>query len=168
MSSSQGLIVTDIGGNIRDERKLQYDSRKKKLIVDPRTDPVHLRVFERDGGTRITLDPGESYQETLLTIPHRMPYEPMFLSYYYCIDTPDDGSFSGIGDKYGINQIQMVYNCISCGDDTLQSEIDDTNFRIERYVNGPYSGDDPYTFKADEYLFRIRYMIIAQENYRNI
>lgn len=164
MRRRQGLLVTEEGGHIDNRQNMQYDSRKSKLTADPRTDPPHLDVFKRDGGTRVTLDPGETYEEVLEKFPHRIPLQPLCFMYFYIIEAPDNAYF-GAGN-YSIDRAFMQSGTLL--KDVIYMDVDTSDLYIRRYAEVDSDRSSSYTFNSDEYLFRIRYMIFSQGDYRTL
>lgn len=163
MKRRNGLIVTSLGGNVQDERDIEYDSRNSKLTTDTKPEPPHLDVFERDGGTRVTLAPGESYKETLETFTHRMPFQPLCFMYFYQVESPTN---YGGDNLYSIDREWMERSSLLT--DIMYMNVNKSSLSIRRYAEVSSDRSDSYTFKADEFTYRIRYMIFSQEDYRTL
>jgi hypothetical protein len=137
----------------------QYDSEKPKLTVDPTQLPPHLQLFELDGGTQWAINPGDDKTEIRSQIEHHMPFQPMFLCYFYTEDAP--AAFAGNIGQYALNEGLMRYNGATWFEE-LYTQVDSKYFYIKhRVLYSGFGGAD--TSYGSQYKFRVRLEIIARK-----
>lgn len=158
-----GLAFADENRSMRD-KTWRYDSRKKKWTVDLKADPKHLDLFELSGGTQFTLNygtpGGETAEETLFRIEHKMPFPPEFLCFFYMVDAPFAGAIGG----YSSNSVLMLLDNDEGAAETIYATVDDTYFYIKHYAEafGNEFSPPTITFFGSDYLFRVRYELLNQ------
>lgn len=157
-----GLIIANTGSDISHDRI--YDSRLKKLTVDPEPREKHFDVIELSGGTKWTISNSDTtiHEETLLRIKHNFPFEPQYVAYFLPIVNPYGGLFL---TSYSINQALMVFNAVGVGAEWLEASADTQYFYIKHKAQRDGLGSGNYTFYGSDFTFRIRYFIFNQPGY---
>lgn len=138
----------------------QYDSRKAKLTVDPGQDPPHLDVFEQVGGTAWVVSPGQYREEVLFEMAHQMKFYPLATFYFEEAASPTGGE--------GWYSQNLAYMSLSAGFTdgvSVQPSADKKKVQIIHWSQNN-SGTNSFTSKADQYLYRIKYMIFNQRDLR--
>lgn len=137
----------------------EYDTRRKKLHVQAKTDPKHLDIIHLTGGTAFPGN-GTIYTETLFQIKHELPFIPNCLVYFFIEDAPiSDSAFQFIG-QYVKNEFYM--SGTSGGlTDIIYYNIDDQYFYIKhQFATSPFN-PDPQPSTANQFKFKIKYIITS-------
>jgi hypothetical protein len=140
----------------------RYESDRPHLQASLIKTPAHLDITEMTGGTGWTTgaSPGTT-SETLLTIPHNLPYTPDVLVYFYSISYNGSTSDSRAG-KYGLDR--FIYSGGSGAVyDALFVEVDGTNLYIKHFLEDFFGGVG-YTSGANLYRMRIKYYILSNQS----
>lgn len=126
--SELGLFVATPGTSLP-ENKLDFDSRRKHLLVDLNITPKHFDVIHLTG-TNIT-SPGGSVEtsEILFSIPHKLPYIPKIETYIFV--SGDFNLYAGSGSYY-----RTFYPYSGSGgiSDIVRGEVDATNYYIKHSI----------------------------------
>lgn len=105
MRGKYGIVLANEGEDVRDNDPI-YDSRYRKVMVDPKKKPAHLQIVELNGGTSFSYANNEygEKSEYIFTLPHGMPYTPQVYGYFYIRDAPARAGGNAIG-KYSYNNL---------------------------------------------------------------
>ena len=147
-----GLFISQQGKNISSS-DLDFDSRRRHLLIDLDASPEHVGVISLTG-TNIT-STGAEVSETLFTIPHGLPYIPKVETYFFV-----SGSFNlyaGAGSYY--RGFFPYSGSTGTYFDRIVGEVDDTNFYIRHKIVallGP-----TFTSDAASYPLQVKYLIFS-------
>lgn len=160
--SEYGLVVAGDSGSVSDGTT-QYDTRRKKLLVDVVVTPKRLNILDDfNGGTNFTVtDPGDDgpKKEVLFEVDHNLGYVPYVEMYIYVVAAPGSpvlnvGSYAQDFLSYNAGGGDEVNDVLEHVEDTQKMQIVHTT-SIE-----PSSGDT-YTSTANDYTLRIKYFIFS-------
>jgi len=161
--SDWGIMIADT--DIK--KDVIYDSRKKKVTVD--LDPAFKRadVITLDGGTILdTTTPNQSITETLVTIPHNMPFKPQVHGFFYVTDAPDAASKPNVlvVGTYSKTVLDIIDNSVGYGTEAVYMIVTDTNVEIHHDVNSStgISGANPFHGIGSQAKLRFRYIVTNQ------
>jgi hypothetical protein len=160
-----GLIIA--GQSRRLDNDTIYNSRRKKLTVDPESVPPHFDLLENfSGGTKWVVPTDEYREEILLQIPHNMPFKPMFYAYFLQTSFPG-GSAGPFAAQYSTNISLMLFNAVGLGQEELFADADEDNFYIKHRFQSTtgFGGGGDATAYGDDYKFTIRYFIFNQPSF---
>lgn len=158
-----GLIIAGKSRGL--ENDTIYNSRRKKLTVDPESVPPHFDLLEDfSGGTKWTSVPiGELREEILLQIPHNMPFKPMFYAYF--LQTTVPGGTGPFAAQYSTNISLMLFNAVGVGSEELFADADETNFYIKHRFQTSDFSSGPQNAYGSDFKFTIRYFIFNQPSF---
>lgn len=147
-----GLFIAKDGTAISDH-KLQFDSRRKHLLVDLNIVPKHFDIVELTG-TNLSTPDGSPVEETLLTIPHRLPYIPKVETYIFV--SGDFNLYAGSGSYY-----RTFYPYTTTGGifDLVTGSADATNY----YIKHTLAASGAYTSDAADFPLQIKYYIFSNQ-----
>lgn len=152
--SDIGLFIAKSGKTIQDG-DLDFDSRRKHLLIDLKGNPVHFAAVDLTG-TNLSVGIGASATETLLTIPHHLPYIPKIETYFFV--SGNWNLYAGSGAYY---RTFYPYTTGGLVTDIVVGEVDATNYYIRHNViAGPV---DPYTSTAASFPLKVKYYIFSNK-----
>lgn len=157
MRLRRGIFIAKDGKSVGpgDNR---YESDKPRLLTSLIQTPPHLDLQTFAGGTSWTVGAGGDQSETLLTIPHNLPYTPEVLVYFYVISY--GGSTSHI--KAAVYMADRLWYTSGAGaDDLIYASVDGTNLEITHQTQtGP-----GYTSDAAQYQIRLKCYILSNDSH---
>lgn len=160
MSRNVGLIIAGESRTL--DNDTIYNSRRKKLTVDPEMTPPHFDLLQNfSGGTKWTMQPGDEKEEILLRVPHNMPFKPMFYAYF--LQTATGGQSSPFAQQYSTNISLMLFNAAGVGEEDLYADADEENFYIKHRAISTDSV--AHTALGSDFSFTIRYFIFNQPTF---
>lgn len=137
----------------------RYESDRPHLQASLIKTPPHMDLTELNGGTGWTTSGVPSVQsETLLTIPHNLPYTPEVLVYFYSISYNNSTS-DPLAGRYGLDRF-LYSGSFGGAYDGLYAEVNETNLLIKHYLEDFFGGTG-YVSPANLYRMRIKYYILS-------
>ena len=162
-----GLIIAADGSDISHDTK--YDSRRKKLTVDPDADPKHFDVISLSGGTKWTISDSNRalFEEVLFKVKHNLPFNPQTLAFFYPTSIASDLFVTSVENQYSTNTALMMFNASILGEEWLEAEADNQYFYIYHRAlrTDDATGAGPWTTEGSNFTYRIRYFIFNQPGY---
>lgn len=157
--SQRGILVAQDGASIQ-SKDPQYDSRKRRLLINLQSDLKHLD-FKEFTGTALVTNAGNSYhnEEILFTLPHKLGFDPKCLVYFVVEAISGDINAAGTGG-YGNNK---YFYSGSSGtiEDKIWFDTDDVNFYIKHTIDDFFGIG--WTSVANTYLIGCKYMICSNK-----
>lgn len=158
MRQRRGIYIAKDGKSvgIGDNR---YESDRPHLQASLIKSPPHLDLVEINGGTGWTTGASpNTWTETLLTVPHNLPYTPDVLVYFYSISYNGSTADSRAA-RYGLDRF-LYSGSSGVVYDALLVEVDGTNLYIKHFLEDFWGGVG-YTSGANLYRMRIKYYILS-------
>lgn len=159
MRSNRGFFIANDGKGVS-SGDLKFDTSRPHLSASLKMDPPHLDILETVGGTNFVLGAAPtSRSETLFTTPHKLPYTPELLIYYYAVSYNNDPNHANAGVYY---VDRFLYGYSASYTDILYAEVDGTNFYIKHYMENYFSSGQTST--AANWLIRVKYYILSNDS----
>ena len=152
--SNYGLVIAREGGTIQPGEEPDFDSRRKHLLVDLNASPKHFDIVALTG-TALSISAGGSASETLLTIPHKLPYIPKVETYIYIDDESGFNFQTGSGSYF--RTFYPYSGSLGSVSDLVQGSADATNY----YIKHTLSGATAYTSDANTKPVKVKYFIFS-------
>lgn len=158
-----GIIVAPDVTNTKGT--FEYDSRKKKTTAD--LDPYleHVKSVPLDGGTIVTTTSNQSLTETLLTIPHNMPFVPKIYAFFLVTEFPSDKQNDLQVNTYQEDTLYFIINAVGYGTEKVYIEKDTRNMYVKHNVEslvGTFGGT--FNGLGSGVKFTLRYIITNLED----
>jgi hypothetical protein len=148
--SDVGLFIASANTTVSDN-ELDFDSRRKHLLVDLDASPRHFDIVNLTG-TNISTPDGSYREEILLTIPHHLPYTPKVETYIFV--SGNFNLYAGSGSYY---RTYYPYSGSSPTSDLVIGSADATNYYIKHTLVSPGA----YTSNAASFPLQIKYYIFS-------
>lgn len=143
-------------------QNLRFQTDNPHFQVSLLAEPPHLDIPDDfRGGTAFLVSSGNISTETLMAIPHHLPYTPEVQAYLYAV------SYNGstTDPKAGLYSADNLVLSGSAGTiaDVLYIEVDNQNLYIKHSTENFFAPD--YTSDADKYMIRLKYYIFSNNSH---
>lgn len=160
--SNVGLIIAGDSRTLNNDTI--YNSRRKKLTVDPEMTPPHFDLLQDfSGGTKWIMQPNDVKEEILLQVPHNMPFVPMFYVYFLQSDTSRVSGTSTFAKQYSTNISLMLFNAVGVGEEDIYADADESYFYIKHRAMS--TDNVAHTAYGSDFRFTVRYFIFNQPTF---
>lgn len=159
--TQKGIVVAQDGASLT-SADTQYDSRKKRLMINLRPDLKHVALLEMVGGTALQTNAGNGYhnEEILFgPFPHKLGFTPRCLVYFYVESINGDPNAVGAGG-YG-DSVYFYSGSSGTIEDKIFFVVDDTNFYIKHTIDDFFGIG--WTSTANTFFMGIKYMICSNK-----